>query len=81
MARAATQLSVREICSGAQMSPRTIGLIEGAAEIEYGVKQEGRFEEQTVAKLVRFYREQGVTFAEPEPRRGPSVYYKPKTRT
>lgn len=79
MARAATRLGVRDVCSGARMSPRTLGLIEAADEIEYGVKQEGRFEEITIAKLVAFYLRHGVTFVAVDPssqRKGPGVRYK-----
>jgi hypothetical protein len=79
MARAATRLGVRDVCAGARMSPRTLGLIEVADEIEYGVKQEGRFEKATVAKLVTFYRGCGVTFVTVDPPtqcRGPGVHYK-----
>jgi hypothetical protein len=79
MARAATRLGVRDVCAGAHMSARTLGLIEGADAIEYGVKQEGRFEEGTISKLVGFYRAQGVTFAAPTAG-GPGVLYKPRTR-
>lgn len=83
MARAATRLGVREVCAGARMSPRTLGLIEDADEIEYGVKQEGRFEEATIAKLVSFYRDHGVTFVALDAsthRRGPGVHYKAPRR-
>jgi hypothetical protein len=50
------------------MSPRTLGLIEAAWEIEYGVKQAGRFEQATIEKLVRFYRSHGVRFLPPSSR-------------
>lgn len=79
MARAATRLGVREICAGAKMSPRTLGLIESADEIEYGVKQEGRFEAATIAKLVAFYRGRGVTFIavnQSSRRKSAGVHYK-----
>lgn len=79
MARAATRLGVREVCAGARMSPRTLGLIEAADEIEYGVKQEGCFEEGTIEKLVRFYRGHGVTFVA-QGASGPGVHYRPKAR-
>ena len=65
------------------MSPRTLGLIEAAGEIEYGVKQEGHFEEATIAKLVDFYRKQGVTFVALDAstqRRGPGIHYKAPRR-
>lgn len=75
MARAATRLGVRDVCAGAHMSARTLGLVEAADEIEYGVKQEGCFEEGTIAKLVSFYRAHGVTFAA-SPGSGPGIYHK-----
>lgn len=72
MARAATQLGVRAVCSGAKMSPRTLGLIEAADKIEYGVKEAGRFEAATIEKLVRLYQRQGVRFLPPSPL-GPGI--------
>lgn len=79
MARAATRFGVRDVCASAHMSARTLGLVEAADEIEYGVKQEGCFEEGTIAKLVSFYRSQGVTFATAAAS-GPGVSYKPKAQ-
>lgn len=82
MARAATRLGVRDVCVGASMSPRTVGLIEAAEEIKYGVKQEGHFEHGTIAKLVDFYRERGVTFVALDitaGRRGPGIHFKPRS--
>jgi len=75
MARAATRMSVREICAAAHMSARTVALIESGDEIEYGVRQSGKFEEETIAKLVEFYRRHGVTFVPASAsRRGPGVH-------
>ena len=79
MARAATRLGVRDVCAGAHMSARTLAQIEAADEIEYGVKQEGCFEETTISKLVSFYRAHGITFAAPLAS-GPGISYKPKAR-
>lgn len=79
MARAATRLGVRDVCAGAHMSARTLALIEAADEIEYGVKQEGCFEEGTIAKLVSFYRAHGVTFVATSAS-GPGVWYKTRAR-
>lgn len=75
MARAATTIEVRNVCKAARMSARTLQLIETADEIEYGVKQKGRFEEATVAKLVRFYERQGVRFLSSQGE--PGVAYRP----
>lgn len=79
MARAATRLGVRDVCAGARMSARTLGLIEAADEIEYGVKQEGCFEEGTIEKLIDFYRGHGVTFTT-STAGVPGASYKPKVR-
>lgn len=58
---------------------RTLGLVEAADEIEYGVKQEGCFEESTISKLVSFYRSHSVTFTAAQAS-GPGICYKPKAR-
>ena len=54
------------------MSPKTLVAIEGASEIEYGVKQRGCFEEQIVTSLVKFYEKRGVRFHS-SGKNGPSV--------
>src|SRR6478736_4485385 len=77
MARAATDLSTREICERAAMSMRTLGSVEAADEIQYGVKQAGRFSEMTIAKLVAVFEELGVSFL-PATRSGPGIRYLPR---
>ena len=76
MARAATGLSTREICDRAAMSMSTLGRIEEAAEMDYGVKQAGRFSEETIAKLVAVFERVGVSFLPPN-RHGPGIRYLP----
>ena len=76
MARAATNLSTREICELASMSMRTLANIEAAGEIEYGTKQAGRFSTETVAKLVRLFEVRGVVFLPPN-RHGAGIRYLP----
>jgi hypothetical protein len=62
MARVAVRLGSREVCKALRMSPKTLVAIEGASEIEYGMKRKGCFEEQIVADLVTFYEKRGVRF-------------------
>jgi hypothetical protein len=54
-----TGLPTRQICELASMSMRMLANIEAAAEIEYGVKQAGRFEETTIRMLVGLYEVRG----------------------
>jgi hypothetical protein len=56
------------------MSMRTLGSVEAAGEIEYGVKQAGRYSELTIAKLVAVFEKLGVSFV-PATRNGPGIRY------
>lgn len=62
MARAATGATFTYLCKALRMSPKTLAAIEYAVAVEYGVKEKGRFDEATVAKLVKFYERKGVRF-------------------
>ena len=59
------------------MSMRTLANIETAAEIEYGVKQSGRFEEITIRKLVEVYEARGIRFMPALAGSGAGVRYLP----
>jgi hypothetical protein len=70
----ATHLSIRQMCERTAMSMRMLRSVEAAAEIDYGVRQAGRFREETIAKLVSVFERQGVSFLPPNrPRAGHSL--------
>jgi hypothetical protein len=77
MARAATRLQTREVCAEAEMSLRTLFNVEAADAIEYGTKQRGKFDQATIAKLVRLYQGHGVAFLSAS-RGGAGIRYLPR---
>jgi hypothetical protein len=76
MARAALEVAMRDVCSGARVSMTTMVKLEAAGAIEYGVRQKDRFEEGTIGKIVAFYEERGVAFL-PASAQGPGIRYRP----
>jgi hypothetical protein len=79
MARAALEIAMRDVCSGARVSMTTMVRLEAAGAIEYGVRQKDRFEEATIAKVVQFFEERGVTFL-PGTAQGAGIRYRPPSK-
>ena len=75
LARAATGDTFRSVCEGLGLSPKTLAAVEHAGAIDYGIKRKGRFDEQTIERLVAFYERRGVTFLTSNAQ-GPGVRFK-----
>jgi hypothetical protein len=77
MARAALEIPMRDVCTGARVSMTTMVRLERADTVEYGVREKDKFEEATVEKVAAYYQMRGVTFLAASPQ-GAGIRYRPR---
>ena len=77
MARAVLGHPTTLVCRMAQIGKTSLQKIEEAGLVEVGIKQGGKFEPGTIARLTAVYKALGITFLKLTRTEGAGVRYRP----